>query len=303
MVEHHLKRADLLEELVAKVKPEERDPWVRQVGDSLSTAASKAGKGDKTAMTRLSRLEQALAEKMPGSNLAAYVTFREMQADYSLKIDDAPNFNKVQGEWLERLTKFVQAYPQAEDTPDALLQLGMVSEFLSKDVEAKNWYAKLKKDFPDKAQAQKAAGAVRRLELEGQPLKLAAPLLNDANVAFDIDEQKGKIVVVYYWASWNTQSVGDFTKLKALLEANKGAGVDLVAINLDGKADEAKAYFGRQSPPGTHLYQTGGLEGKLATDYGIMVLPQVFLVGKDGKVVNRNVQVNALDEEIKKLLK
>jgi thiol-disulfide isomerase/thioredoxin len=303
LVAHHLRRADLLEELVAKVKPEERDPWIRQVGDSLSTAASKAGKGDKTAVTRLVRLEQTLAEKMPGSNLAAYVTFREMQADYSLKIDDAPNFAKVQGDWLERLTKFVQAYPQAEDTPDALLQLGMVSEFLSKDVEAKNWYAKLKKDFPDKPQAQKAAGAVRRLELEGQPLKIAAPLLNDANVAFDIDELKGKVIVVYYWASWNTQSVGDFTKLKALLDANKGAGVELVAINLDGKAEEAKAYISRQSPPGTHLYQTGGLEGKLATDYGVMVLPQVFLVGKDGKVVNRNVQINALDEEIKKLLK
>ena len=76
-----------------------------------------------------------------------------------------------------------------------------------------------------------------------------------------------------------------------------------MAINLDNKAEEAKAYIDRQTPPGTHLYQTGGLEGNLATDYGIMVLPQTFLIGKDGKVVNRNVQINALDEEIKKLSK
>jgi hypothetical protein len=34
-----------------------------------------------------------------------------------------------------------------------------------------------------------------------------------------------------------------------------------------------------------------------------MVMPQIFLVGKDGKVVNRNVQINSLDEEIKKLAK
>jgi hypothetical protein len=303
MVRHHLRRADLLEKLVEKVKPEERDPWIRQVGDSLSTAASQAGKGDKTAMTRLLRLEKQLADAMPGSNLAAYVTFREMQADYSLKLGDGATFNKVQGEWLERLGKFIQGYPQAEDTPDALLQAGMVSEFLNKDVEAKNWYAKLKKDFADKPQAQKAAGAVRRLELEGQPLRIAGPLLNNPNVAFDIEEFKGKIVVVYYWASWNTQSVGDFTKLKALLDANKAAGVELLAVNLDAKPDEAKSYVERQTPPGTHLYQNGGLEGKLATDYGIMVLPQVFLIAKDGKVVNRNGQISALDEEIKKLLK
>jgi hypothetical protein len=303
LVGHHLRRADLLEELVAKVKPEERDPWIRQIGDSLSTAASQAGKGDKTASTRLLRLEQMLAEKMPGSNLAAYVTFREMQADYALKIAGSPNFNKVQGDWLERLSKFVQAYPQAEDTPDALLQLGMVSEILSKDVEAKNWYAKLKKDFPDKPQAQKATGAIRRLDLEGQPLKIAGPLVKDTNVAFDIDQLSGKIVIVYYWASWNTERLGDFTKLKALLDANKSAGIELLAINLDGRPDDAKAFIEQQSPPGTHLFQTGGLEGKMATDYGVMALPQIFLVGKDGKVVNRNVQINALEEEIKKLAK
>jgi Thioredoxin-like len=306
MVQHHLRRADLLEKLVAKVRPEERDPWIRQVGDSLSTAAAQSGKTDKTGMTRLLRLEQTLAEAMPGSNLAAYVTFREMQADYSLKLGDGAAFNKVQSEWLERLGKFVQTYPQAEDTPDALLQAGMVSEFLSKDVEAKNWYAKLKKDFPDKPQAQKAAGAVRRLELEGQPLRIAGPLLNNPNVAFDIDQLAGKIVIVYYWwasVGGNTQSAGDFAKLKALLDANKSAGVELLTVNLDTRQEDARAFIERQSPPGTHLYQTGGLEGKLATEYGIMVMPQVFLVGKDGKVVNRNAQISALEEEIKKLTK
>src|SRR5262249_59210599 len=39
VVQHHLKRADLLERIVAEVKPEDRDPWIRQVADSLCTAA------------------------------------------------------------------------------------------------------------------------------------------------------------------------------------------------------------------------------------------------------------------------
>jgi hypothetical protein len=308
-VKHHLRRADLLEELVAKVKPEERDPWIRQIGDSLSTAASQADKNDKTPMNRLLQLEQILSEKMAGSNLAAYVTFREMQADYSQKQNGAASatFNKIQGEWMDRLTKFVQTYPQAEDTPDALLQLGWTGEILGKDVEAKNWYAKLKKDFPDKVQAQKAAGAARRLELEGQQIKLAGPLISDSNTAFDIDQFNGKIVIVYYWATFGDpraeQRVSDFNKLKSLLEANKSAGIELLAVNLDNRPDEAKALIQEKGLPGTHVYQTGGLDGKLATDYGIMVLPQVFLVGKDGKVVNRNAQINSLDEEIKKLAK
>jgi hypothetical protein len=240
---------------------------------------------------------------MKGSNLAAYVTFREMQADYSPQIvAPGADVKKVQAEWLARLTKFAQTYPNAEDAPDAMLQAGMVSEFLEKDVEAKNWYGQIVKSFADKPQAAKAAGAVRRLGLEGQQFKLAAPLLNDPNVAFDVDQNRGKVTVVYYWASWNDKAIGDFAKMKLLLDANSGK-VALVCVNLDNTPEEARKFLQRAAAPGMHLQQPGGLEGKLATDYGVMVLPQLFLLDKDAKVVNRNAQVSTLEEDVKKLLK
>jgi thiol-disulfide isomerase/thioredoxin len=302
---HHLARADVLEKIVGKVKAQEREPWIRQVADSLSTAAQASAKGETTALDRLRSLEAQLGRYMPGHNLTAYVTYREMQADYSAKIagGDSKNFNKVQQEWLERLGKFVQTYPRAEDTPDVLLQAGMVAEFLSKEVEAKNWYGQLKRNFPDKPQAAKAAGAARRLDLEGQRLHLAAPTLADSNVAFDLDQVAGKVVVVYYWASWNSQCTGDFSKLKYLADNYGSKGLELVCVNLDTSVDEARKFLRNTPAPGTHLYQSGGLEGKLATDYGIMVLPNAFLVGKDGKVVNRNAQIANLEDEVKKLLK
>ena len=54
----------------------------------------------------------------------------------------------MQQEWVERLSKFIQTYPQADDTPDAMLQAAMVSEFLDKDIEAKNWCKQVVKNFP-----------------------------------------------------------------------------------------------------------------------------------------------------------
>ncbi len=303
LVEHHLKRADLLERVVAEAKAEDRDPWIRQVADSLSTAAQYSPKADTRAMTRLLSLEEQLVAKMTGSNLAGYVTFREMQSNYSIRLSGADKeFNAVQADWVEKLAKFIAAYPKAEDTPDAMLQAGNVSEFLSKDVEAKNWYAQAVKNFAGTPQAAKAAGAIRRLECEGQPMKIAAPTLNDPNVAADIDQFKGKVVIVYYWASWNSQCASDFTKLKTVLEANKG--VELVCINLDTRAEEAKSFLTQKGNiPGVQLYQPGGQESKLAADYGIMSLPSLFLVNRDGKVASRTVQVNNLDDEIKKLTK
>jgi thiol-disulfide isomerase/thioredoxin len=305
---HHLSRADLLEKIVGEVKPEEREPWIRQVADSLSTAAQASPANETVAMGRLQSLVKQITQALPGSNLAAYATFREMQADYSQKILKADKFEKVQQEWADSLARFVQAYPKSDDTPDALLQLGMVNEFLTtsdrnREVEAKNWYSQVVKNFPSKPQASKAAGAIRRLELEGQPIKLAGPQLQDLSTPFDLDQMRGKVVVVYYWASWNGQCANDFSKLKTLSLAFASKGVDVLTVNLDGTAEEARAFLARNPAPGTHLYQAGGLEGKLATDYGVMVLPSIFLVSKEGKVLSRNLHINSVEDELKKHLK
>lgn len=303
VTQHHLKRADLLEKIVKEVKPEDREAWIRQVADSLSTAAQSAPAGDTAAMGRLQSLVKQIVTALPGSNLAAYATFREMQSDYSQKIQKADKFEKVQQEWSESLAKFVQAYPKADDTADCLLQLGMVNEFMNKEVEAKNWYGQIVKNFATKPQAAKAAGAIRRLDLEGQSVKVAGPLLADLGTPFDLDQLKGKYVVVYYWASWNSQCANDFAKLKTLMTTYGPKGLDVLTINLDATPEEAKAFLTKNPAPGTHLYQNGGLEGKLATDYGVMVLPSIFLVSKDGKVLNRNLQIGGLEDELKKQLK
>ncbi len=305
VVDHHLKRADLLEKIIALVPAQQREPWIRQVGDSLSTAAGASAKGETTAMTRLLSLEHQLVSKMPGSNLAAYVTFREMQTEYSIKIVENKDFTKIQQEWLERLSKYIQTYPKAEDTPDALLQAGMVSEFLDKEVEAKNWYIQLKKNFPTTAQAKKAGGAIERLESEGKPFKLAGPMLNDTNQPFDIAELKNKITIVYYWAAWNSQSVGDFAKLKQLLDTHGKKGVELVCVNLDSTVEEAKEFLASKAvapAPGIHLHQPGGLDSNLATSYGIMVLPNAFVIDRQGNMANRKIQMNSLKEEVEKQL-
>jgi thiol-disulfide isomerase/thioredoxin len=305
LAQHHLRRADILERIVAKVKPADRDPWIRQVADSLSTAA-QSDPSNTTSMSRLVSLEQQLASALPaGHALTAYVTYREMQADYSRSLPPhgkESNFNKIQEAWLGRLAKFVQAFPRGEDTPDALLQAGMVSEFLNKEVEAKNWYKQLKDHFADKPQARKAEGSIARLELEGRTLRLSGPTLNDPNITFDMDQKHGKVVIVYYWASWNTQCASDFAKLKGMLDTHSGK-LDLVCVNLDNTLDEARKYLQNNPLPGTHLHQDGGLESKMATDYGIQVLPTIFVVGKDGKVVNRNGQIANLEDEVKKLVK
>ena len=303
VVKYNLDRIALIEKIIPSVKSDDdRGQWLRQEADCLSAAAQNSAADDKAAYGRLTALVEQVRKSAPaGDALAAYVTFREMQAWYYDQTRQKDyDFKKVHEAWVERLAKYIKEFPGSEDTPEALLAAGWVCETIGKEVEAKNWYQQLVKDFGDKPQGAKAKGAVRRLGLEGTELGLAGPALD--GTAFDLGKLHGKVVIVYYWYSFNGGPVGDFAKLKLLLDSYASKGLELVTVNLDNTAKEAAEFVKKTSAPGTHLFQEGGMDSKYAVDYGVMMLPNLFLVGKDGKVVSRSLQVGSVEEEVKKQL-
>lgn len=301
-VRYNLARADVLEKIVAKTTARQQEDWTKQLADCLSAAAQNSPANDTSSYDRIAALS-AKTQRSASAKLAGYVAFREMSADYTRRLNAGGknDIGKVQDYWRERLKKFVSEYPSADDAPDALLQLGMVSEFMGKEAEAKNWYAKLAKEYAANPLAKKAEGCLRRLDLEGKRIELAGPKLGTQET-FDISALSGKVVVIYYWASWNGQCASDFNRLKALQVQYKSKGLELVCINLDNNQMDAVTFLRNNNLDAVQMHQQGALESPLAQQYGILVLPNLFLVGKDGKVASRSVQISGLEDEIKKLL-
>jgi hypothetical protein len=304
-VRYNLERAALLEQIAAKVDPKDTEQWIRQIADCLSAAAQSSGPDDTSSYRKLVALRDRIAKAQPGSLLAGYITYREMSAEYANKLAK-PSKNdelaKTQESWRDRLKKFIEEYPQAEDAPDALLQLGMISEFVNKDTEAKNYYDLLVRNHARSPLATKAQGALRRLTSDGKEFALTGPELGTGQ-PIDVARLRGKVVVVYYWASWNQQCAADFFKLKSIVGQFGSKGLELVCVNLDNSPAEAEAFVRQAQAPGTHLHQVpGGLDSPLAVQYGVMVLPNLFLVGADGKVVSHTVQMSGLEDEVKKLM-
>jgi peroxiredoxin len=300
---YNLSRVDVIKRIADRAKAEERDQWLRQLADCYSAAAQNSPPSDRSCLDELGKLRAQVVRDRPGTPLAAYVTFREMWAEYAPKLaEGGPQFAKVQEQWLGQLKKFLQAYPHAEDAPDALLQLAMGSEYKGKEAEAeaRKWYQQMADNFGSHALAAKARGALRRLDLEGKTMELSGPVLSGGT--FDLGRLRGKVVVVYYWASYCQQCAGEFAKLKQLIANQGGKGVALVCVSLDDARGDALQFLKGNAVPAVHLYQAGGLNSPLAMQYGIMGLPNLFLIGKDHKVVSRTVQINDLEDEVKKLL-
>jgi peroxiredoxin len=304
---YYKQRTALLEQILAK-STGDKETWARQIADNYSTLAQCGSKEDKAAAKQ--RLAQFLAESArtlkADSPLLGYITFRELWGRFGESItmpSSEKDMVEAQEKWLDALSKFVQQFPKAEDVPDALMQLGTGREF-SKEDEAKRWYQQLVKDFPEHALTAKARGCIRRLELVGQPFELAAPTL--AGSPYNITSARGKVVVVYYWNKDCGACVGDFARLKQLHTSNAAKGLEVVGVSLDDRIEDARTFLQANALPVTHLFQSAGsatgLSGPLAMQYGIMTMPQIILVGKDGNVISRTVQINDLEDAIKKAL-
>jgi peroxiredoxin len=293
-------RADFYEQIIKEIGDKDRAQWIRQMADTMS-AAVQSGTYPK-GPERMKRFAQSLEKNRADSDLAAYVEFRQMTADYVLALQ-APNpeFSKVQGEWLKTLEKFVDKYPKAPDASDAMIQLGIAEEFAGQEDKAKRWYREIAANFSGTPTAKKADGAIRRLECVGKSIELTGR--STAGEQVDLSQLKGKYVLIHYWATTSEPCKVDLAELKELQARYAANGFALVGVSLDTSREMLDDYLSKNRLPWPQLFEPGGLESRYANELGILTLPAMILIDDTGRVVNRNIHISELDRELRTRLK
>lgn len=297
----YAERAAVLNKIVAKLQNHpQQEVWLRQLLDAYVSAAEA---GDKASETGLFAWKAQIEKIAPKAPIAAFATFRAMGVEYSGKLkaaDTAAKVGEAQKWWREQLEEFVKNFPNLDETPEALFRLAMATEFMGKDGEtaAKKHYTTLAKTFNTHPLAPQAIGAVKRLDSEGQPIQLAGPTVGTGE-PMDVASLKDTVVVVYFWGSFHTRLKDEATTLRELEKRFAGKPVKIVTVTLDTSVEQAMKAIKDTNLPGTHLFSPNSA---LATSYGIMG-PHVLLIGKDGKVANKNAQPQLLVDEIERLLK
>jgi thiol-disulfide isomerase/thioredoxin len=297
----HDARSDLIGKIVSlSTTTEDKAMWIRQLADTVS-AAVQAGEYD-AGIERLDGLAASM-KKNGNTTLEAYVTFRKMSAKYGLDMQNAgaKDFSGIHESWLEDLENFAEAYPDSPDTAEAMLQLAMAHEFAGEEDKAKEWYARIVKDFPKSSQARKAAGARTRIDSVGNVIRFNGKAADGDTV--DLSGYRGKVVVIQYWASWCEPCKADMATLKDLAIRYGKKGFQVIGVNLDSSLQEMKSYLTQNPLPWKQIHEDGGLDSRPANELGIHTLPTMILVDQSGRVVNRNIHVAELDTELRKLIR
>ncbi|QDU56191.1 thioredoxin-like domain-containing protein [Aeoliella mucimassa] len=294
------RRIEIMQEL-AKMSPagNDREQWQRQLADMLSASVQTLQYDE--AIDDLKKLAEQLKKDNASKELQAHVEFRRLWSDYiKAGSDPKADYTKVRDSWVESLKTFVNDYPNYTDTAEALLQLGMEQEFAGEEKDAIEWYGKLAKDFPKTDAGQKAQGAIQRIDSIGKVLPLSGNAIGGGKV--DLTSYRRKYVLIHYWATWCEPCKEDIEQLKKLHAAYARQGFDIIGVNLDSNVKLAEQYLASNRTPWKHVYDEGGLDGRLANEMGVMTLPLMIFVDDEGKVANRNMHISQLEDELKRVI-
>ena len=97
----------------------------------------------------------------------------------------------------------------------------------------------------------------------------------------DIQDFRGKIVILNFWASWCAPCRAEHPTLMQLA----GQGVPIFGVNFRDNPDNAQAFLDELGNPYTMIGADPAAE--MSLDWGVYGLPETFVVGPDGVVIAR----------------
>jgi thiol-disulfide isomerase/thioredoxin len=97
--------------------------------------------------------------------------------------------------------------------------------------------------------------------------------------SISIDKFRGKVVYVDFWASWCAPCLLSFPFMNQLQRSYAGQGLQVMAINMDEKPDNAQQFLAEH--PASFSVAMGP-NPQCAKDFGVADMPSSFLVDRKG---------------------
>jgi thiol-disulfide isomerase/thioredoxin len=170
-----------------------------------------------------------------------------------------------------------------------LLAFMRYASFTGADTGAQRYF----KQLPRWAQ-QSPDGQNMALKMEaGQRVRVgaAAPLWQSSDLQgrpFDLQQYRGRYVLLDFWASWCGPCRKEHPGLKALNEQYGGERFAVISVSLD---EDRNSWAAAVAKDGLSWLQVGdgkGFQSQAAVLYGVQAIPANFLIDGEGRIIAKN---------------
>lgn len=288
--------ADLAREFYTKYPGDARAVEARRKELQLTEVAVQLGKEDKRARLREIRLARSKSMELPEDERFR-LRLLVVQDDGAAQQDSGmeAKLNALEAGARELMKEF----PGRKEAGNLLVQIALAALQNDDLARARRLGAEVEASKLPEESKKVLRQNLKRFDLVGKKFFFMGPSVDGP--AIDLDNLKGKVVLIDFWASWCGPCMAELPQLKEVYAELNPKGFEIIGINMDdekAKVKEVVAKFGLKWP---QHFDADNPEGGWAAKLGISSLPTMWLVDKQGILRELNARED-LAEKVKKLL-
>jgi len=127
-------------------------------------------------------------------------------------------------------------------------------------------------------------------------------LIDSLGNLFDYSAYNNTIVLVDFWASWCKPCLENIPIVDSLRKKFQNQDFKVLGISIDENRESWLKALRREKLPWDNLLEPKALKGTTSIYFNISTIPRYVLLGKNGIIINKDLQLKSAEQEISKAL-